>query len=123
MEIFVPVDPAERDALLQQRFAGAELYGQERIAWEPIGAHEDAEWVAAVVDDRVAEQHEDPDGKYLGYRPFTLPRELVNALTWRSVEAPEVAAARKAETASTQAAREQARAEALENGRRLGLIE
>ena len=59
----------------------------------------------------------------MGYRPFTLPRDLVNALAWRAVEAAEVAAARQAEHDAIQAAREQARAEALENGRRLGLIE
>lgn len=123
MEVFFPVDEKERDALLQGRFEGSELYGQECIAWDATGADDDALWVAAQVDNRVARKYEDPDGRYMGYRPFTLPRDLLNTLVWRAVETSEVAAARQAEHDSIQAARDQARAEALENGRRLGLIE
>ena len=123
MEIFLATDEEQREALLQGRFEGAELYAQERIAWDATGVYDDALWVAAHIDDGVATRHEDADGKYMGYRPFTLPRDLVNALAWRAVEAAEVAAARQAEHDAIQAAREQARAEALENGRRLGLIE
>lgn len=123
VEVFIPVDEKERAALLHGRFEGAELYGLEHMAWDATGAQDEALWVAAQVDDRVARRTEDPDGKYMGYRLFKLPRDVVNTLAWRTVDASELVAARQAEDDSIQAARDQARADAVQNGRRLGLIE
>jgi hypothetical protein len=97
VEVFFPVSDEELGALVRGDFQHPELSGLERIAWDTPGVHHDAVWVAAEVDDHVAAQHEDPDGKYLGYRPFTFPRELLNRFSWRVVGPDEVATARRDE--------------------------
>lgn len=123
MEVFFPVSEDERDALLSRSWAHPELSGLERIAWDPAGVDEDAVWMAAEVPDEVVQPHEDPDGRYMGYRPITLPRVLLNGLAWRVVPLVEVAAARQAEAEAMRRASEQHRAEALREGRRLGLTD
>jgi hypothetical protein len=50
----------------------------------------------------------------MGYRPITLPRELLNEVTWREVPPDEVAAARQAEEEAMTRAADQARAEACD---------
>jgi hypothetical protein len=109
MEVFFPVSEEERDALLARDFRHAELSGLERIAWDTPGVHDDAIWIAAEVDDDVATRHEDSDGDYLGYRPFTFPRELLNGFSWRVVGADEVMTARQAEADAADEFRKQQR--------------
>ena len=64
---------------------GQNSRGKDRLASDPAGVDDDAVWVAAEVDKQVAESHEDPDGPYLGYRPFTFPRDRLNNFSWRVV--------------------------------------
>jgi hypothetical protein len=106
VEVFFPVTEEERDALVAGTFRGAALYGLERIAWEETGAEHDAIWVAAEVDDGLAERHEDPESRHLGHRAFTFRGELLNAFDWRVVDADEVAEARSGDTARTNVAGE-----------------
>ncbi len=108
VEVFFPVSEEERDALLRGDLEWPELSGQERIAWDSTGVDEDAVWVAAEVDDPVAEGHEDPNGSYLGYRLFTFPRDRLKNFSWRVVGAHEVTAARQAEAEAAEASRRRA---------------
>ena len=62
MKFFCPTDEEQREALLEGRFDGAELYGQERIAWDDAGVDEDALWVAAEVDATWREGMRTPTG-------------------------------------------------------------
>ncbi len=119
MQVFSPVEDDERDALLRQDFQHEELHCLERIAWDPLGLDndDDGPWVTADVEEQVARRYEDPDGRYMGYRPFALPRDVVNRLSWRVVKPSEIAAARAEEAAALARASEQARAAALAEGR------
>jgi hypothetical protein len=109
VELFFPVCDAERDALLAGEWRHAELAGLHCIVWDVAGVQEDAVWVAAEVPDEVAHRYEEVDSKYLGYRSFVLPRDVLNVLAWRVVGPEELAAAAQREADAAAAAREQAR--------------
>ncbi len=61
-----------------------------KVEFEASGADEDATWVAADVPDAELAPHEEPDSRFLGYRSFVLPREVLNRLTWRELSRREV---------------------------------
>jgi hypothetical protein len=109
VELFFALSEDERDTLIRGEFTHPELMGQDRIEWDNSGADEDALWLAAELADDVAQRHEDADSRYLGYRPFVLPRDVLNGLAYRAVSPAEIAAAAKAAEDSAAAFREQHR--------------
>jgi hypothetical protein len=111
VELFFPVSEDERDALLRRAWTHAELAGLQRIQWDDAGVDKDAIWVAAELPDDAARRYEEPDSRYLGYRSFVLPGDVLDTLGWRVVGSGEVAAAAQAEADAAAHARARARQE------------
>ena len=94
MKLFFPVHNYERDALLLGSWGALELAGADRIGRHDGAVDENSIWMVTEMPDAEAVRYEEADSKYIGYRGFILPGDVIDRLTWREVPPDEVARAR-----------------------------